>query len=176
MRRGLTAAGAAAVLTAALLSGCASGQSAQTAAEGSASQHTETVTLGDGWAKSAETDGMTGLFGVLENHGEQDLVIAEVTSDAAGMVELHEVTADGVMREIAGEVVIPAGGSLELVPGGNHIMLMALTRDLKPGEEVSVRLRFDDGSESAFTVLVKDYSGANEEYDGGHGDAEHSAH
>ena len=160
------------------LSGCAAGTgegSAAGSATGEAQEHAHSsVTIADGWAKAAEDGGMTGLFGTLENHGDHDLVITGVESDAAGMIELHEVTADGVMREIEGPTVIPAGGALELAPGANHIMLMGLTRELLPGDEVEVTLRFDDGGSVHLTVLVKDYSGANEEYDDG--DASHAEH
>ena len=176
-----------ALLTAApLLSGCgtearqdAGGTSAQRAAE-------DRVALAGGWAKAAKSDGMTGVFGTLENRSERDLVIADpagsVESDAAQTVELHEVTQDGLMRPIPGEVRIPAGGSFELAPGADHIMLMGLRRDLLAGEDVRVTIRFADGTKAAFTVPVKAYAGANERYtgddphDSDHSDDEHGGH
>lgn len=169
------AAAATVLISAALLTGCTGSQPTGAEAAGgsgaaSAEQVTLSVALDDGWAKSAEADGMTGVFGTLRNHTDRDLVITGVTSDAAEHVELHEVTAEGQMQEVSGDVVIPADGSFELVPGGNHVMLMGLTRALLAGDEVTFTLSFDDGSSHEFTVLVKDYSGANEEY----GDAEHS--
>lgn len=133
------------------------------------------VTLVDGWAKAGEAGGMTGVFGTLQGGGE-DLTITRVESDAAGTVELHEVTAEGVMQEIAGDVVVPARGSLELAPGANHIMLMDLTRDLRAGDEVTFTLHFDDGSHQQFTVLVKDYTGANEDYAGDEQGMDHGEH
>lgn len=165
---------AALVIAAPLLSGCAAETADMTETTAPENVTTETqehahsdVTITDGWAKAAEAGGMTGLFGVLENHGDHDLVITKVESDAAGMVELHEVTAEGVMQEIAGDTVIPAGGSFTLAPGANHIMLMGLTRPLLAGDEVEVTLHFDDGESVHLTVLVKDYTGANEEYNDG---------
>ncbi len=126
----------------------------------------------DVWAKATADDmkpgeGMTGVFALLENHGDEDLTISAVTSDSAGHVELHEVV-DGQMREIAGDVVIPAGGSLLLEPGGNHIMLMAIQEPLLPGDEVSIDLSFSDGSTATLSALVKDTAGANESYHDGH--------
>lgn len=179
----LVAAVAAAALAALSLAGCSAttgGAGAPTAAAEDAAD-TGAVSLDGGWAKSAEAGGMTAVFGTLENAGSADLTIAGVESDAAEMVQLHEITADGAMREIEGDVVIPADGSLELSPGGNHIMLMGLSRALQAGDEVSVTLRFDDGTSREFTVLVKDYAGANEEYAGDaergdHDDAEHEEH
>ncbi|MGK0715505.1 copper chaperone PCu(A)C [Leucobacter sp. W1153] len=167
---------AALLIAAPLLTGCATGATpaaevATTSEAASASE--QSVTLVDGWAKAGE--GMTGLFGTLTNLGETDLVITGVVSPAAGMVELHEVTADGVMQEIQGDVVVPAGGTLELMPGGNHIMLMQMPAPLLAGEDVEVTLTFDDGSSVTLTALVKEYGGANEEYSAGHGEHSESA-
>lgn len=133
------------------------------------------LTLTEGWAKSADTGGMTGVFGMLQNSGDDDITLVSVESDAAGSVELHEVTADGVMQEIDGDVVVPAGGSFELAPGANHIMLMALQQDLLAGDDVAFTVHYRSGGvehAADFTVLVKDYAGANEEY----GDLDHGAH
>lgn len=163
MRKISVLSSAAALLIAApLLSGCttASAPAEEVATAAEATQ--QGVTLVDGWAKAGE--GMTGVFGTLTNPGGTDLVITGAESTAAGMVELHEVTADGVMQKIQGDVVIPAGGTLELMPGGNHIMLMQMPAPLLAGEDIEVALTFDDGSSVTVTALVKEFSGANESY------------
>lgn len=157
-----------------LLTACSSEPAAPAAAEQtSQEQHDGSgVHLMNGWAKAGEKDGMTGFFGTLNNPGNTDLVITGLTTDSAGVVELHEVTSAGVMQQIEGDVVIPAGGSLELAPGANHIMLMELNSDLLAGDEVTVTVSFDNGSSVDLTALVKDYSGANEDY----GDLSHGGH
>lgn len=127
---------------------------------------TETTVLTSGWAKTGELDGMSGVFGTLANHGSRDLTITRVSSPAAGMTELHEVTSDGVMREIQGPVIVKAGAALEFAPGATHVMLMQLQRVLLPGDEVEVTFTFDDGSTTHVAVLVKDFAGANENYAG----------
>jgi len=180
MRGTALAALAALAIAAPLLTSCATADGGSPTAGGSTGETQEhshsDVTIADGWAKAAEAGGMTGLFGTLENHGDHDLVITGVESDAAEMIELHEVTADGVMREIEGPTSIPAGGTLALAPGANHIMLMGLTRELLAGDEVEVTVRFDDGTSVHLAMLVKDYSGANEEYDDGSDHADHDEH
>ena len=167
---------AASALTASLaLAGCTSAPSSSATKE-VAGQQGGSVTVSGAWAKAtdpADTSGhaMSGVFGTLENHGDEDLVIESVSSDVAGIVELHEVVG-GVMRAIAGDVTIPAGGSLLLEPGANHIMLMELREGLAPGDEVDIELSLSDGSVAAFTALVKETSGANESYgDLAHGDS-----
>ncbi len=48
---------------------------------------------------------------------------------------------DGVMRmrEVTGGLAIPAGGSVELKPGGLHIMFVDLKAGLKAGDTVKAR-------------------------------------
>lgn len=119
---------------------------------------------GEGWAKAGEQGGMTGVFGTIENHGDADVTITEIETDAAEKVELHE-TVDGTMREMQDDFVIPAGGTREFAPGADHIMLLGLTEDLKPGDELDLAILYSDGSAEVSTVFVKDYAGAQEDYD-----------
>jgi periplasmic copper chaperone A len=173
----------AAVSAALLLGACSSPsavEEADAAPEGSAPQ-SEAVTVTDPWVKAAPTDdGMTAAFGVLTNDGDQEAVIVSASAEAVSdMVELHEVVSgdDGnmVMREKDGGFSVGAGAAHELSPGADHIMIMGLTEDLEPGAEVTIILEFEDGSTQEFTAPVKDFEGANENYDGGHeghGDSE----
>lgn len=147
------------------LAGCASADTGTTAAS-----EADSVTITDAWVKAADS-GMSAAFGELENAGDSDAVIVSITSDASSMMELHEVVDDGsgsmVMQEKDGGFVIPAGGSLTLEPGGFHFMLMDLTAPLVAGEEATFTVAFEDGSTMDFTAPVKDFTGADENYNGG---------
>lgn len=71
--------------------------------------------------------------------------LASAASSAAETVELHETVDDaGVMRMVPQPdgFEIPAGGSVELKPGGKHIMLIGLVQPLEPGQEIEVTLNF----------------------------------
>lgn len=170
----------AAFIAALALTGCSSeaaapaGQAAQQEVDSSTAEGA--VTLEAGWAKAA--DGMSGVFGTLHNATDADITLISATSTVADMVELHESISTGAnvtMREIEGGFTIPAGGTFELEPGGNHIMLMELAAELLPGDEVPVTLNFEDGTAVDVTVLAKDYGGAQENYEGDdeHAHAEH---
>lgn len=157
--------GALLVAAALALTGCASTTSTAEPATSAA----DTVTVTDVWVKSAES-GMSAAFGELTNDGEADVTVVSAETGASAMVQLHETVTDDagemVMREIDGGFVIPAGGSLTLEPGASHIMLMDLTSPLVAGDEVTFTLTFSDDSTVEFTAPVKDYSGANENYEG----------
>ncbi|MFK4760050.1 copper chaperone PCu(A)C [Microbacterium sp. ZW T5_45] len=149
------------------LTGCST---ATTPSSPDAAPAGDTVTITDAWVKATD-ESMSAAFGTLDNSGAGDVTIVSATTDAAGMVELHETveneSGEMVMREIEGGFSIPAGGDLLLEPGANHIMLMDLAGPLAAGDEVDVTLTFSDDSTYTFTAPVKDYSGANENYEGG---------
>lgn len=129
----------------------------------------DSLSIDDAWVKSAE-EGMSAAFGVLVNDGDDDLTVVSAASAASPMIELHETVANDsgemVMQQKEGGFVVPAGGSLDLMPGGNHIMLMGLTAPLLAGDEVTFVLTLSDGSTFTFTAPAKDYEGANETYVG----------
>lgn len=58
------------------------------------------------------------------------------------------------MRPLA-KVDLPAGGRIEMKPGGHHIMLLGLTGDLRPGDTVTVRLRFEKAGERVIEAPVR---------------------
>lgn len=163
------------LLTAAVLalSGCAATDSTTAAVDTTPATAADSVTISDAWVKAAES-GMSGAFGTLTNSGTEDVNVVSAATTASSMMELHETVENSsgemMMRQKEGGFVIPAGGSLELAPGGNHIMLMNLVEPLMAGAEVSFTLTFSDGSSVEFTAPVKDYSGANENYESGESD------
>ncbi|MDT9593178.1 copper chaperone PCu(A)C [Nocardioides zeae] len=138
------------------------------------------LTLVDPWIKAtAEGEDMTAAFGTIVNDTDADITVVGASTEAAGVVELHEVVSDGsggmLMQPKEGGFVVPAGGSHDLVAGGDHIMLMELSSALVSGDEVAVSLELEDGSTVDFTALVKPFTGADEEYaGGGHGGDESS--
>ncbi|MEO2132071.1 MAG: copper chaperone PCu(A)C [Microbacterium sp.] len=147
------------------LAGCASAGSGTAAAT-----EADSVTITDAWVKAADS-GMSAAFGELENSGDTDATIVSVSSDASSMMELHEVVDDGsgsmVMQEKDGGFIVPAGGRLTLEPGGYHFMLMDLTAPLVAGDEATFTVTFDDGSTMKFVAPVKDFTGADENYNDG---------
>ena len=147
-----------------LLAGCAA-----PAPQVTAETEADSVTMSDAWVKSAE-EGMSAAFGVLTNDGDTEVTIVSASTEASPMIELHETveneSGEMMMQQKEGGFVVPAGGTLALEPGGNHIMLMGLAAPIMAGDEVTFVLTFSDGSTLEFTAPGKDFSGANENYEG----------
>lgn len=129
------------------------------------------VVAQDLWVKSSEMStrgGMTAVYGTLTNNSSQDVVLVGGATEIAGVVEVHEMSMIGgemMMQEIDGGLVIPAGKSIVLEPGGNHLMLMMLTDDLEAGEEISVTFDFDGAEDLTIDgIVAKPAEGGDEEY------------
>ena len=93
----------------------------------------------------------------LINTSDQTYALVSVETSAARIAELHEhVHEDGMMmmREVAA-IEIPAQGRAVLQPGGLHVMLIGLNRDLKPGESLPIVLQFKDGSRKEVQAPVR---------------------
>jgi periplasmic copper chaperone A len=153
-----------------VLAGCGTDSSSPESSN-AVSSTTESVAMTDAWVKAVSGDEeMTAAFGVLTNASSDEVTLVSASTSAAGMVELHEVVMeDGsmVMQPKEGGIVVPADGSATLEPGGDHIMLMELDGAIEPGEVVTFELAFDDGSSVTVDATAKEFSGADEDYDGG---------
>ena len=55
----------------------------------------------------------------------------------------------------ARSIPLPAGETLSFEPGGRHIMLIGLKRQLESGQRVSLTLIFEDGSRAAIDAPVR---------------------
>lgn len=87
----------------------------------------------------------TGAF--MELTAQFDARLVDVKSPVAGIAEVHEMLMDGKvmkMRRLHTGLELPAGKAVELKPGGYHIMLMALKRQLLEGESVPLTLVLED--------------------------------
>ncbi len=99
------------------------------------------VAVTDPWIRGTVPGQMaTGAFMQLKS--AQDAKLVEARSPVAGVVEIHEMKLENnVMRMRAVPALdLPAGRTVELKPGGYHVMLMDLKQQMKEGELVPVTL------------------------------------
>lgn len=127
-------------------------------------------------ASAADGKSMTGFFGTLHNTSEKDIqIVGFSTSLGDAIYEIHEVV-DGVMREKEGGIEIPAGGTYELKPGGDHFMIMDFEPAIPAGDVVDVTLEFADGTtEDIPGVAVRSMLPGDEDY-GEHGELQGHQH
>lgn len=96
-----------------------------------------------------------GFLRIVGGAGADRLVSAR--ADIAARVELHTMTMDGDvmrMREIDA-IEVPAGRTVELKPGGLHLMFMDLKTPLAAGTRFPLTLRFEKAGEVRVEVPVQ---------------------
>lgn len=123
------------------------------------------LSLDEGYvgAKDAETS-MTAVFGELTNSTNKDIHLTRVTGDLPAMYQYHEVV-NGVMRETADGLVVPANGSMSMNPGGHHIMIMENYDDIAAGDTLALTLIDEDGNSYELAdIPVRVQQSAHEDY------------
>jgi copper(I)-binding protein len=93
----------------------------------------------------------------ISNRGSEPEALLSATADLADGVELHHTTTrDGVMRmEPLARFDVPPGTTLEMKPGSYHLMLLGLKHDLKPGDTVTLTLRFAKAGQISLQAPVR---------------------
>lgn len=86
----------------------------------------------------------------LVNHTNAPIVLTQASSPVAGAIEFHESReVDGLMRmRRLTDLPIPAGESVQLQPGGKHLMLFRLA-PLQVGQTAQVT--FTDAADQVYT-------------------------
>lgn len=99
---------------------------------------------------------MGAIYARLTNADDHALEIVRVYSEVAKISEIHEsLEIDGMMRMRKVEpFLIPGSTYVDLKPGGKHVMLMMLQRQLKTGDSFIVVFVDSKGTEYKSEVLV----------------------
>ena len=88
---------------------------------------------------------VTGCYVTLTASRDDRLV--SVTTSAATVAQVHEMSTEGgimKMGEMTDGLPLPAGQSVSLAPGGNHIMLTGVASPLAEGDAVALTLTFEN--------------------------------
>ena len=96
------------------------------------------------WTRATPPAAPTGAgYMSLTNEGKEADRLLEIMSPMAGRAEIHtmEIVGDvSRMRWQKDGVELPPGKTVELKPGGVHIMFLALKQPIRPGTKVPVEM------------------------------------
>jgi copper(I)-binding protein len=101
----------------------------------------------DAWIAEAPPGARShAAYMVLKNNSPNDVTILSIRTGAYDLAEIHETVRDGDMTRMQklAEVVIAAGGTLNLEPGGKHIMLMGPQQQYQAGDRFGISLVYND--------------------------------
>ncbi len=105
------------------------------------------------WMRPAPTGiSISAAYLVIGNDGKIGDRLMRVEADFAEKVEVHSMSMDGEvmkMRLVTDGIGIPAENSVELEPGGYHIMLMQIKEPVLSGQKRIIRFVFEKAAEVA---------------------------
>jgi copper(I)-binding protein len=119
-------------------------------------QRSADIDVKSAWARPTVAGQMgTGAFMHLTSKEGARLLGA--SSDVAGVVEIHEMAMQGNVMQMRAirSLDLPPGSTIELKPGGHHMMLMDLKRPLATGEKIKVELRLETRDRKLVTQPVE---------------------
>jgi copper(I)-binding protein len=115
--------------------------------------------LMDPWARAAAPSaGSSAIYMDIKNLGKEGDRLLGVSTDAAEIVELHNSeTRNGMsMMFQVQQIDIKGMSSVSLKPGGLHVMLIKLKRELKAGDKLPFTMKFEKTGEIQMEAEVRD--------------------
>jgi hypothetical protein len=117
------------------------------------------IAIGQPWSRATPPSAETGGgFLTLTNTGTTPDRLIAVKSPAADRVEIHEMKMDGNimrMREVEKGIEIPPGATVELKPGGFHVMFMGLKAPFAKEAKVPLTLVFEKAGSIDVDLMVQ---------------------
>jgi len=115
------------------------------------------ITIGHPYARATAAGQPTGGgFMKFVNAGGNDKLLS-VSAEVSKTVELHEMKMEGDvmrMRQVDG-IELQAGKTVELKPGGYHVMFVGLKAPLKAGDKFPLKLKFEKAGDVTVEVNVE---------------------
>jgi copper(I)-binding protein len=105
---------------------------------------------------SADSSTSAAYFVIVNDGNEADTLVG-VSSNAAGQAEMHQTKVENDIAQMipVPQLAVPAHGKVEFAPGGYHVMLVGLTRDLNVGDTIQLTLQFEKSGAITVDVPVK---------------------
>ncbi len=112
----------------------------------------------DAWIKLAPP-GVTSHAGYLRltNNNKHALTISHISAVGYAQAMLHQtkIVKDKVQMDHVDVLDVPAGASIVFTPGATHLMLMNPQQPQKINDQVSITLKFSDGTQQKFIAIVQ---------------------
>ncbi|SMO44639.1 copper chaperone PCu(A)C [Paracoccus laeviglucosivorans] len=116
------------------------------------------LTVSDGFMRAMPPNApVAGGYLTITNNGTADDRLVSASSPEAGEVQVHEMTMNGdvmKMRELPDGLPIPAGQTVTLTPGGNHLMFLKVATPFTEGQTAHATLVFQNAGQLEVPLAV----------------------
>jgi copper(I)-binding protein len=115
------------------------------------------ILVTDAWVRAVPGSSVAAAYFTARNTGTQPLSIIGIRSPAAAQAMIHETALVGTQSTMRPheQLSLAPGQSVQLAPGGLHVMLMDLRQPLAPGAQVQLVLLLEGGTSLAVTARVR---------------------
>jgi copper(I)-binding protein len=116
------------------------------------------ISVESAWARPAFQGDNSAVYFTIHNPGDNPDTLIRAESDMGAATEIHlsQMNSDGVMTmEQQEKVPIPGNDTIAFAPGGLHVMLVNLQKDLFLGDTFPLTLTFQNRGEISVEVEVK---------------------
>jgi hypothetical protein len=112
----------------------------------------------DAWVRQPVGERPAAAYMTIVNDGAQADALLGAATEVAESAELHETVMEGTVMKMrpVSRLEIPAGERVALEPGGLHIMLKGITQELKPGDTITLTLRFQRAGQITVQAEVRE--------------------
>jgi branched-chain amino acid transport system substrate-binding protein len=110
---------------------------------------------------------VSAIFMEITNNSDADVTLVGGATDVANIVEIHENIMENdvmKMRPLVDGLVIPAGETVVLQPGGYHVMLVDVVSNLVVGEAFDTTLNFEGTDSVTLAVPISEDAVAEGEF------------
>ncbi len=118
------------------------------------------LVIGHPWSRPAPHGmSMGAAYLSITNHGTSEEQLIGASTPVAASVQIHRTTiVDGIarMRPMT-EVVIPAGATVKIEPGGIHLMLVDLKAELEAGKRAPLTLEFRHAGKITVQLAIEQH-------------------
>jgi periplasmic copper chaperone A len=118
------------------------------------------VTAQDAWIRAVPGTDMAAAYFTLRNGSARSVTVTGVKSPVAGQAMIHETKIQGGQSQMRPheQIVVDAGKTVKLEPGGLHVMLHDLKQPLTVGQSVPLMITLLGGGSLQVTAAVRPLS------------------
>ena len=120
------------------------------------------ITVRDAWIRPTAAGENGAVYFVLENDSREQDELSGASSDLADAVEIHESSmasgTDVMQMGQVPSVTLDTGSEVTFEPGGLHVMMVGLKKELKVGDVIELTLHFKKHTDIPVSVSVAEFA------------------
>lgn len=128
----------------------------------------EGITVHNAWMRPTAQGENGAVYFILSNHSSEADELVGVSSNLADTIEIHESSmaegTDVMQMSQVFSVPLERGAEVTFEPGGLHVMLVNIKREVKVGEDVEVTLHFKNHEDIPVNVSVAEFAPTGDEH------------